>query len=95
MFVPFFTNNSRRLVSRKEGRSGGGIGTGGKSGDTGVMGSRSASKIAGVRNSKSVPLSSTSPKGGDGGKPLTVPSGSPFAGRPAGGGTRDEVFGSR
>ncbi|KAI0071655.1 hypothetical protein K474DRAFT_1606564 [Panus rudis PR-1116 ss-1] len=81
------------------GSKGGSSGSGGSKGD---VGSKSGSSSGGGRGA-AVPLSGSSPKSGrsvstynqGGGPMVTIPSGQPFAGRAAGGGSRDQVFGSQ
>ncbi|GJE85389.1 hypothetical protein PsYK624_014680 [Phanerochaete sordida] len=105
VYVPGIT---RRLYPRKGGGGGGkgggsiGGGGGGESGggSTGKGGSSGGSSTGG----RSVPLSgstggssgrSITAYGRGGGSATTIPSGQPFAGRSVGGGTRDQVFGTR
>ena len=77
-----------------------------RGGGKGASSSKGTSKSAGSPNSvspKSIPLpgkipggkTSATAYGSGGGKAITIPSGSLFAGRTAGGGERSQVFGSR
>ncbi|KAF8626492.1 hypothetical protein AX17_006547 [Amanita inopinata Kibby_2008] len=104
MFVPFVSQRSqksqvRRLDRRLGGGSrGGGGGGGSKSGGSGSKGgsgggggrtggsSRSISTGAGMRPARAF--------GGGGGPAMIIPSGQLFAGRPAGGGTRSQIYGT-
>ncbi|KAG8720355.1 hypothetical protein FRC08_000453 [Ceratobasidium sp. 394] len=83
------SNLNRRLERRKGGgggRGGGGKSGGGKSGG-GKSGSRGGTSISGLSGR-------TTSAGSRGGGPITtLPSGSRFAGREAGSGTRDNVYG--
>ena len=111
MFVPLIkitelpTSNIDNIYRRMGGGGGGGRGSsGGKNGgsSSSSKGKSSSGSSAG-RTAKSLPLAGTLPVGknsatvygGGGGKVVIIPSGSPFAGRTAGGGTRNQVYGSR
>ena len=107
MYVPFATPLGQRLYPRKGGGGKGSSGKGStsKSGTSSTKGSTKGSTSK-PSSSKKSPLSITgstgggkakkaSPFGRGGGKVSTIPSGQPFAGRTQGGGTRDQVFGSR
>lgn len=76
-------------------KGGGSSPKGGGTGSTGSSG-------GGGRQPASVPVSGlpkgskgSSSYGQGGGRPVTIPAGTVFAGRTSGGGTRDQVFGSR
>ncbi|KAJ8081454.1 hypothetical protein PM082_007299 [Marasmius tenuissimus] len=101
------SNPEKKLYRRKGGggggRGGGGRSTGGKSGSKG--GSKSGSK--GGSKSSSSPFTRTKPTkiggssrstssyGRGGGAATVIPAGSLFAGRSVGGGTRDQIYGTR
>jgi len=99
MFIPFLSSRTNRHVRRKGGggggKGGGGGGgskggggtTGGKGGTSGTTSHVSAPNIAGGK-------SGATTYGAGGGKAITIPSGQAFAGRQAGGGTRNQVYGT-
>ncbi|KAF7298956.1 Glycoside hydrolase family 35 protein [Mycena indigotica] len=93
MFVPFLTKRSKLSKRRGGGKSGGGSsGGGGKS-----SGGTSSSSGGGGRSSSistGGTTKSASAYGAGGGKSITIPAGQSFAGRSAGGGTRDQVYGT-
>ncbi|KAF9484644.1 hypothetical protein BDN70DRAFT_989357 [Pholiota conissans] len=96
MFVPFFTKRSednKPLYRRKGGGGKGGGSSGGaksSGGGGGGGGSARSSSISSGGGSKSA-----TSYGGGGGRAITIPSGQPFAGRSAGGGTRSQVAGTQ
>ncbi|TDL25300.1 hypothetical protein BD410DRAFT_744058 [Rickenella mellea] len=103
MFFPFITKRSglKKLFRRK---GGGGRGGGSSGGGSSGGGSSGGGSSGGTRGGGSVPVGgSTGATGrgtatsyGRGGVPVTtIPSGQPFSGRSVGGGTRDQVFGTR
>ncbi|KAG6331314.1 hypothetical protein ID866_7774 [Astraeus odoratus] len=106
MYVPLFSLSRSPPERRKGGgagghgaSSGGGKGSGGSKGSSG---SGKGSSSTGGGKTSSVSLSgatsyfnSASAYGYGGGKSITIPSGQPFEGRSAGGGTRDQVFGTK
>ncbi|KAF8530865.1 hypothetical protein JB92DRAFT_3092634 [Gautieria morchelliformis] len=103
MYIPLVTPwlNSSRLVRRKGGGGGGKSGGGG--GKSGGSGGSSGSKSGGSGSgSSSVPITGASGSkanarsyGGGSTKVTTIPAGQLFSGRSSGGGTRNDVFGSR
>ncbi|KAF8809096.1 hypothetical protein BYT27DRAFT_7163500 [Phlegmacium glaucopus] len=111
MYFPFITKRSdtydQRLYRRKGGGGGGKSGgSGGKSSGSGGKSSGSGSKSSGSsggikpgRSSTPITTAGTSTSattyGAGGGRALAIPSGQLFAGRLAGGGTRDQVYGDR
>ncbi|KAF5330458.1 hypothetical protein D9619_005392 [Psilocybe cf. subviscida] len=110
MWVPFITKRSNSKLERRKGGGGGGKGGGsggGKSSGSGSGAGSSSSKGssgaggAGGSGRASTPIStggggskSATPFSNGGGPISTIPSGSLFAGRSVGGGTRNEVYGS-
>ncbi|KDQ50274.1 hypothetical protein JAAARDRAFT_211857 [Jaapia argillacea MUCL 33604] len=94
------------LFPRKGGGGGGGGGHGGgdggghSSGESGESGGAKGLTTGSSRSSSGFSLGSNSdkryvePYGGGGGKPFTLPSGSPYSGRLAGGGSRSQVYGT-
>ncbi|KAF9532163.1 hypothetical protein CPB83DRAFT_784913 [Crepidotus variabilis] len=97
MLVPFFTTRStKRKLFRRKGGGGGGKGGGGGSSSSGGKSGGSSSGGGATGRSGSIGSGKTAtPKGNGGSSTSTIPSGSAFAGRSVGGGTRGEVFGSR
>jgi len=107
MYIPLFSESrSRRRLERRKGggggkgSGGGGKGSGGKGGKGGSSknsggsgGKKSKAPIPG--GSSSLGKSSATAYGYGGGKPIIIPAGQPFAGRSAGGATRDQVFGTK
>jgi hypothetical protein len=104
MYIPFI---SSRLSKRRGHGDGGGGGDGHSSGshDSGSSSSTSSSHSSGA-DSETAHSSVSGTVGGSagkhtastgfgGGKAITIPAGQPFAGRAAGGGDRDEIFGTR
>lgn len=109
MFVPLInitelpTSNIDNIY-RRMGGGGGRVSSGGKNGGSSLSSKgKSSSGSSAGRAAKSLPLAGTLPVGknsatvygGGGGKVVIIPSGSPFAGRTAGGGARNQVYGSR
>ncbi|KAL0573658.1 hypothetical protein V5O48_008304, partial [Marasmius crinis-equi] len=106
MYIPFISSpststTSRRRLFRRKGGGGGGRGggsRGGRSGSSGSSGGGGSSGASGSRGSVSTPgfagSRSISSSSSGGGAIATVPSGA-FAGRSVGGGTRNQVFGTR
>ncbi|KAH7906651.1 hypothetical protein BJ138DRAFT_1093846 [Hygrophoropsis aurantiaca] len=106
MHIPFISTNIQNIGRRKGGGGGGskgGSSSGGKSGSSGgSKGGSSGGSSGSSGKQTSVPLSGSSGSkssatayGRGGGNPVTIPSGQLFAGRSAGGATRDQVYGSR
>lgn len=107
MYIPLFSefHPRRRLERRKGGggKGGGGKGSGGKGGKGGKGGSSKSSSGSGGGKKSKVPLSggglfgksSATSYGYGGGKAAIIPAGQPFAGRSAGGGTRDQIYGTK
>ncbi|KIM37042.1 hypothetical protein M413DRAFT_31201 [Hebeloma cylindrosporum] len=98
MFIPFISQP--RLLRRKGGGGGGGHGGsgGGHSSSGGRSGGSSAksgvqSKGATIKSGSSSMKASTYSRGSS--VPAVIPPGQLFAGRIAGGGTRDQIFGTR
>lgn len=102
MFIPLLESLSRRLERRK---GGGGSAKGGsgseKSGSSseGSSGEDESGSTCGGKEDP-IPLSvgektSASAYGYGGGKSIIIPAGQLFAGRSAGGGTRDQIYGTR
>ncbi|KAI5999711.1 hypothetical protein EDD15DRAFT_76125 [Pisolithus albus] len=84
-------------VSGGSSESEGGGGKGGKSdGGAGASTSGEPSEVP-LTSSSSMRLgkSSATAYGGGGGESIVIPDGQPFAGRSAGGGTRDQIYGNR
>ncbi|KAK7447381.1 hypothetical protein VKT23_014091 [Stygiomarasmius scandens] len=102
MFVPFIsskysTSRKRRDLERRKGGGGGGRGGGGSSGGGGRVGSGTSVGGGGGRSSSvsAGGSSRTATSSGNGGGPQSsIPSGSLFAGRTQGGGTRNQVYGT-
>jgi len=110
MFIPFITApNPKRLYRRKggggggKGGGGGGSSTGKSSGSSSTGGSTSGgSSSSSSPKTKTVPLTSSTASGkssavaygSGGGKPITIPTGQIFAGRSAGGGLRNQIYGT-
>ncbi|KAH9483897.1 hypothetical protein JR316_0003375 [Psilocybe cubensis] len=93
MLVPFLSKRSdQQLHRRKGGGKSGGSGGGGRSGGSGSGRGSSRSSPINVGSGTTKPATSY---GFGGGKATTIPSGQLFAGRSAGGGNRDQVFGNR
>ncbi|KAK0475410.1 hypothetical protein IW261DRAFT_1422244 [Armillaria novae-zelandiae] len=92
MYVPFISQRARKVFRRKGGGKGGSSGGGKSSGSSG-------STSSGSTRSQSVSSSGSSKQatsyGNGGGLVSTIPSGQLFAGRQQGGGTRDQVMGTR
>ncbi|RDB27004.1 hypothetical protein Hypma_005072 [Hypsizygus marmoreus] len=95
MFVPFVSSpskkRSKQLYRRKGGGGrggGGGSSGGGKGGSSGSGGGRAPISTGGSTK----PATSYS---NGGGKAAPIPAGQLFAGRTAGGGTRDQVYGNK
>ncbi|KZT24819.1 hypothetical protein NEOLEDRAFT_1134485 [Neolentinus lepideus HHB14362 ss-1] len=108
MYVPFISTSKRNIYRRKGGGGGGkgGSSGGGKSGggSSSSGGSGRSSSGSGSGKTSSVPLSGGSAASGSrtataygngGGKSITVPAGQPFAGRTAGSGTRNNIYGTQ
>jgi len=105
MFVPFLSERTpaqpHKHIYPRKGGGGGKSGGGSKGGGGSTGGSKGGGSSS--PKPKSVPLGGKAPAGkgtataygGGGGKVTTIPSGSIFAGRTAGGGSRNQVFGSR
>ncbi|KAG6827230.1 hypothetical protein H0H92_012712 [Tricholoma furcatifolium] len=80
------------VITRRSPKGGGGSGSSGKSSSLSKSSSSSSSsKSIGISGTKLT--ASTSSKGG--GKATTIPKGQTFAGRTIGGGTREEIYGTR
>ncbi|KAF8997089.1 hypothetical protein BDQ17DRAFT_1401051 [Cyathus striatus] len=103
MYIPYVSPPRNQTLGRRKGGGGGGKGGGSSSGSGkgGSSGSGSP-KGGGSSGSGSSGSSSSSGKGSSwwgsgkgGGSPKAIASGMPFAGRMAGGGTRDTIYGSR
>ncbi|KAJ7583873.1 hypothetical protein C8J56DRAFT_952087 [Mycena floridula] len=94
MFVPFLTKRQETKLYRRKGGGGGGKGGGGgaKGGSSGGGSGAGAGRGSSVGTSTG--SKSATPFSSGGGKVTTIPSGSLFAGRQAGGGTRDQVYGT-
>ncbi|KAI6138580.1 hypothetical protein BKA82DRAFT_4154451 [Pisolithus tinctorius] len=111
MHVPFISRRARRgaVAVGGEGGIGAGAGEGVGAGGLEGPGESESSGSGGTSTGKlsSIPLSSSSSSSGSlgkssataygygGGESIVIPPGELFAGRSAGGGTRDEIFGSR
>jgi len=100
MFVPFISETPReglKKLYRRKGGGGGGKGGGGSSGGKG--GSSGSSGAAGAGRSSPVSAGGTTKSatsyGPGGGPSAPIAAGQPFAGRNAGGGTRDQVYGNQ
>jgi len=100
VLIPIFSRRSDKV--RRKGGGGGGKG-GGSSGSSGGKSGGSSSSSGGKSSgsTSSVPVtglsggrSSATAYGTGGGKPVTIPSGSLFAGRQSGGASRGQVFGT-
>ncbi|THU97842.1 hypothetical protein K435DRAFT_662114 [Dendrothele bispora CBS 962.96] len=103
MFVPFIsskysTSRKRRYLERRKGGGGGGKGGGGGSSGGGRVGGSGTSASGGGRTSSVSTGGGTSRSatsfGNGGGSVSNIPSGSLFAGRTQGGGTRNQVYGT-
>ncbi|KAJ7583860.1 hypothetical protein C8J56DRAFT_748768, partial [Mycena floridula] len=97
MFVPFLTKRVESKLSRRKGGGGGGGGGGHGSSAAHAEGGESSSGPGAGRGSSigtSAGGKSATPFSNGGGKVTTIPSGSLFAGREAGGGTRAQVYGN-
>ncbi|KAI0266215.1 hypothetical protein BC834DRAFT_875947 [Gloeopeniophorella convolvens] len=96
MRIPFYSSPPSPLARRKGGGGKGGGSSGGLKGNKGT--GSSGTSGAGRTNVpvRGLPAGRTSATayGNGGGKQITIPAGSPFAGRTAGGGTREQVFGT-
>ncbi|KAF9461712.1 hypothetical protein BDZ94DRAFT_1167334 [Collybia nuda] len=110
MWIPFLSSSQSESPNRLQKRKGGGgKGGGGRSsgGSKGGSGRSSGSKGSSSSGRKSAPISfGGSSKGSKpnkisttygrgGGSPAPIPAGQIFAGRIAGGGTRDQIFGNK
>ncbi|KAG6331340.1 hypothetical protein ID866_7751 [Astraeus odoratus] len=103
MYVPLLSQSRSPPERRKGGGTGGhGASGGGGKGSGGSKGSSSSGKGSSSTGGGKISLSgatsyfnSASAYGYGGGKAITIPSGQPFEGRSAGGGTRDQVFGTK
>ncbi|KAF8809092.1 hypothetical protein BYT27DRAFT_7094897 [Phlegmacium glaucopus] len=99
MYFPFITKRYDTYDQRLYRRKGGGKGGGGKSGGSGGESSGSGGKSSAGKSSTPITTAGTSRSatayGAGGGRALAIPSGQLFAGRLAGGGTRDQVYGNR
>ncbi|KAJ3525934.1 hypothetical protein NMY22_g10373 [Coprinellus aureogranulatus] len=111
MFVPFLsTSSTRRPLERRKGGGGGGRGSTSSSGKTSSSSSSSSSKTSSSKTSGTKTGSSSKTKtkikykssssssnkwNKQVGVAAAIPAGFPFAGRIAGGGTRDNIYGTR
>lgn len=97
MFVPFISKRSESTLFRRKGGGGGGKGGGGGGGKS--SGSGSGGRGGGTARSSPISSGGSSKSatsyGNGGGRSSSIPSGQLFAGREAGGGTRNEVVGTR
>lgn len=104
MFVPGISKRSSSSLERRKGGGGGGKGggggggkssgsSGGKSSGGSVGGATPRTSSSGLNFGGKSKSSSSYSRGG--GAAAVIPAGLPFAGRSAGGGTRDQVYGSR
>ena len=75
------------------GGKGGGSSSGGKGGSSGSSGSSSGGRSSSISAGGTSKSASTYSRGG--GSVVTIPNGSPFAGRQQGGGSRDQIYGTR
>jgi len=104
MFVPLISTAERRTLVRRKGGGAKGGGGAGKSGSGGTSkgsgsGSGSDGSSGGISKTSSISSSGASKSvtsyGAGGGKVITIPSGELFSGRSEGGGTRNEVLGTK
>ncbi|KAL5522928.1 hypothetical protein ACEPAF_1195 [Sanghuangporus sanghuang] len=104
MFIPFISKASSKRARyryRRKGGGGGGRGGGGSS-SGGSRGGSSGSSSSSGRSPVSIGSGSTTggrtsarPYGNGGGSVTTIPAGQLFAGRTQGGGTRNDIYGTR